>query len=116
MVTAAMKLKTLAPGKKSYDHPRQHIKKQRYYFANKVCQKVKAMVFPVGIYGCEIQTIKKAECQRIDAFGLRSWGKLLGVPWTARRSNRFILIEINPEYSLEGLMVKPKLQYFGHPM
>ena len=76
----------------------------------------KATVFPVGIYGCEIQTIKKAECQRIDAFGLRSWGKLLGVPWTARRSNRFILIEINPEYSLEGLMVKPKLQYFGHLM
>ena len=76
----------------------------------------KATVFPVGIYGCEIQTIKKAECQRIDAFGLRSWGKLLGVPWTARRSNRFILIEINPEYSLEGLMVKPELQYFGHLM
>ena len=77
---------------------------------------VKAMVFPVDIYGCESWTIKKADCQRIDAFGLWSWGRLLGVPWTARRSNQFILIEINPEYSLEGLMLKLKLQYFGHLM
>ena len=76
----------------------------------------KATVFPVGIYGCEIQTIKKAECQRIDAFGLRSWGKLLGVPWTARSSNQSILKEISPEYSSEGLMLKLKLQYFGHLM
>ena len=72
------------------------------------------MVFPVVIYRCESWTIKKAEHQRIDAFELWSWGKLLRVPWTARRSNQSILKEINPEYSLEGLMLK--LQYFGHLM
>ena len=77
---------------------------------------VKAMVFPVFIYGCEIWTIKKAECQRIDAFELWCWRRLLKVPWTARRSNQSILKEISPEYSLEGLMVKLKLQYFGHLM
>ena len=77
---------------------------------------VKAMVFPVVIYGCESWTIKKAECQRIDAFELWCWRRLLRVPWTARRSNQSILKDINPEYSLEGLMLKLKLQYFGHLM
>ena len=77
---------------------------------------VKAMVFPVVTYGCESWTIKKAECQRIDAFELWCWRRLLKVPWTARRSNQSILREINPEYSLEGLMLKLKLQYFGHLM
>ena len=77
---------------------------------------VKAMVFPVFIYGCEIWTIKKAECQRIDAFELWCWRRLLRVPWTARRSNQSILGEISSEYSLEGLMLKLKLQYFGHLM
>ena len=77
---------------------------------------VKAMVFPVVMYGCESWTIKKAECQRIDAFELWCWRRLLRVPWTARRSNQFILKEISPEYSLEGLMLKLKLQYFGHLM
>ena len=77
---------------------------------------VKAMVFPVVMYGCESWTIKKAECQRIDAFELRCWRRLLRGPWTARRSNQSILKEVNPEYSLEGLMLKLKLQYFGHLM
>ena len=77
---------------------------------------VKAMVFPVVIYGCESWTIKKAECQRIDAFELWCWRRLLRVPWTARRSNQSIQMEISPEYSLEELMLKLKLQYFGHPM
>ena len=77
---------------------------------------VKAMVFPVVMYGCESWTIKKAECRRIDAFELRCWRRLLRVPWTARRSNQSILKEISPEYSLEGLMLKLKLQYFGHRM
>ena len=72
------------------------------------------MVFPVVIYGCESWTIKKAERRRIDAFELWSWRRLLRVPWTARRSNQSILKEISPEYSLEGLMLKLKLQYFGH--
>ena len=104
--------KTLAPWKKSYDKPRQHIKKQRHYFANKVCL-VKAMVFPVVVYGCE-SWIKKAEHQRIDAFELWCWRRLLRVPWTARRSNQSILKEISPEYSLVGVMLKLKVQYFGH--
>ena len=81
----------------------------------KVCL-VKAMVFPVVMYGCESWTIKKAECQRIDAFDLWCWRRLLRVPWTARRSNQSILEEISPEYSLEGLMLKLKLQYFGNLM
>ena len=99
----------LAPWKKSYDQPRQHIKKQRHYFTTKICL-VKAMVFPVVIYGCESQTIKKTECWRIDAFELWCWRRLL------RRSNQSILKEISPEYSLEGLTLKLKLQYFGHLM
>ena len=77
---------------------------------------VKAMVFPVVMYGCESWTVKKAECQRIDAFELWCWRKLLIVPWTARRSNQSILKEISPGCSLEGLMLKLKLQYFGHLM
>ena len=74
----------------------------------------KAMAFPVVMYGCENWTIKKAECQRIDAFKLWCQRRLLRVPWTARRLNQSILKEINPEYSLEGLMMKLKLEYFGH--
>ena len=155
----------LAPWKESYDQPRQHIKKQRHYFANKglssqgygfssahiwmsefkknvfelnnflkamtnldsilksrditlptkVCL-VKAMVFPVVIYGCESWTVKKAECRRIDAFQLWCWRRLLRVPWTSRRSNQSILKEISPGYSLKGLMLKLKVQYFGHLM
>ena len=77
---------------------------------------VKAMVFPVVMYGCESWTIKKAECQRIDASELWCWRRLLKVPWTARRSSQSILSEINPGYLLEGLMLKVKLQYFGHLM
>ena len=77
---------------------------------------VKAMVFPVVMYGCESWTIKKAECQRIDAFELWCWRTLLRVPWTARRSNQSLQKEISPEYSLEGLMLKLKLQYFGYLM
>ena len=77
---------------------------------------VKAMVFPVVVYGCESWTIKKAECRRTDAFELWCWRRLLRVPWTARRSNQSILKEISPEYSLEGLMLKLKLQYLGHLM
>ena len=77
---------------------------------------VKAMVFPVVMYGCESWTVKKAECQKIDAFELWCWRRLLRVPWTARRSNQSILKEINLGYSLEGLMLKLKLQYFGHLM
>ena len=79
----------------------------------KVCL-VKAMVFPGVMYGCESRTIKKAECWRIDAFELWYWRRLLRVPWTVRRSNQSILKEISPEYPLEGLMLKLKLQYFGH--
>ena len=74
------------------------------------------MVFPIAMYGCESWTIKEAECRRTDAFELWYWKRLLRVPWTARRSNQSILKEINPEYSLEGLILKLKLQYFGHPM
>ena len=81
----------------------------------KVCL-VKAMVFPVVMYGCESWTVKKAECQRIDAFELQCWRRLLRVPWTARRSNQSILKEISSGSSLEGLMLKLKLQYFGHDM
>ena len=119
----------LAPWKKSYDQPRQHIKKQRHYFANKdpssksrditlptKIHLVKAVVFPVVMYGCESWTIKKAECRRIDAFELWCWKRLLRVPWTARRSNQCILKEISPEYSLEKLMLQLKLQYLGHLM
>ena len=88
-------------------------KTQRHDFANKGPSS-QAMVFPVVMYGCESWTIKKDERRRIDAFELCYWRRLLRVPWTARRSNQSILKEISPEYSLEGLMLKLKLQYFGH--
>ena len=114
MEIAAMKLKTLTPWKESYDQPRQHIKKQRYYFANKV-HLVKVMVFPVVMYGCESWT-KKAEGQRIYAFELWCWRRLLRVPWTSRRLNKSILKEISLGISLEGMMLTLKLQYFGHLM
>ena len=100
----------LTPRKESYDQSREHIKKQRHYFV----RLVKAMVFPAVMDGCESWTIKKAEHQRIDAFELWCWRRLLRVPWTARRSNQSILKEISPECSLEGLMLKLKFQYFGH--
>ena len=99
----------------SYDQPRQHIQKQRHYFANKDLSS-RGYVFPVVMYGCESWAIKKAEHRRIDAFELWCWRRLLRVPWTARRSNQSILKEISPECSLEGLMLKLKLQYFGHLM
>ena len=99
----------LTPWKENYDQPRQRIKKQRCYFVNKGL----SMVFPVVMYGCESWTIKKVERRRIDAFELWCWRRLLIAPWTARRSNQSILKEINPGYSLEGLMLKLKLQFFG---
>ena len=109
-------IKTLAPWKESYDKPRWCIKKQRHHFADKGPpldqRKTKAMVFPVVTYKCKSWTIKKAEHQRIDAFELWCWRRLLRVPWTAKSSNQSILEEINHEYSLEGLMLK--LQSFGH--
>ena len=113
MVTAAMKLKD-TPWKKSYDKSRQHIKKQKDISLLTKVHLVKAMVFPVVMYGCESWTIRKAECWRIDAFKLWCWRRLMRVPWTAGRTNQSILMEISPEHSLEGLMLKLKLQYFGH--
>ena len=92
----------------SNDQPRWHIKKQRHYVANKVCL-VKAMVFPVVMYGCESWTVKKAECLRSDAFELWCWRRLSRVPWTSRRSNQSILKEISLGISLEGMMLKLKL-------
>ena len=105
----------LAPWKKSYEKPRQHIKKQRHHFADKG-QYSQSYGFSIVMYGCESWTIKKAERRRIDAFELWCWRRLLRVPWTARRSNQSILKEINPEYLLERLVLKLKLQYFGHLM
>ena len=102
-----MKLKTLTPWKESYDQPREQQPREQ---STKV-HLVKAMVFPVVIYGCESWTIKKAEHWRIDAFELWCWRRLLRVPWTARRSNQCILKEISPGCSLEGLMLKLKLQF-----
>ena len=99
----------------SYDQPRQHIKKRRHYFVNKF-RLVKVMAFSVVMYGYESWTIKKAEHQRIDVFELRCWRRLLRISWTARRFNQSILKEISPRCSLEGLMLKLKLQYFGHLM
>ena len=98
-----------------YDKPRQHIKKTDISLPTKVCV-VQGTVFPVVMYGCKSWTIKKAKCQTIDAFELWCWRRLLRVPWTARRSNQSIQKEISPEYSLEGLMLKLKLQYFGNLM
>ena len=105
----------LAAWKKSYDKLRQLIKKQsRDITLLAKVHIVKGMVFPVVMYGRKSWTIKKAEHQRIDAFELWCWRRLLRVPWTARRSNQSILKEISPEYSLEGLMLKLKVQSFGH--
>ena len=112
MVTSAMKLKD-ALWKKSYDKPRQYVKKHRHYFANKICL-LKAMVFPIVMNGCESWT--STEHRRIDAFELWCYRKLLRVLWISRRSNHSVLKEISPEYSLEGQMLKLKLQYFGHLM
>ena len=105
----------LASWKKSYDQPRQHIKSRDITLPTKVCL-VKAMVFPVVRYRCESWTMKKAECWRMDVFEWWCWRRLLRVPCTARRSTQFILKEISPEYALEGLMMKLKLQLFGHLM
>jgi len=115
MVTAAITLKDACSLEEKLYQPRQHIKSRDVTLPIKV-HLVKAMVFPVFMYGCESWTRKKAECRRIDAFELWCWRRLLRVPWTARRSTKSILKEINPEYSLEGLMLKLKLQYFGHLM
>ena len=118
MVTAAMKfmkLKDACSLRKSYDQLRQHIKNKDVTLPTQIRLR-KAMVFPVIMDGCESQSIKKGECQRIDAFELWCWRRLLRVPWTARRSNQSILKAISPEYSLEGLMLNVKLQYFGHLM
>ena len=116
MVIAAMKLKRwLLLGRKAMTNLDSTLKSRDITFPTKV-RVVKAMVFPVVMYRCESWTIKKAEHQNTDAFELWCWKRLLRVPWTARRSNQLILKEINPEYSLEGLMLKLKLQYFGHLM
>ena len=100
-------------GRKALTNLDSILKSRDITLPTKVCL-VKATVFPVVMYGCENWTIRKAECQRSDAFKLWCWRRLLRVPWTARRSNQSILKEISPEYSLEGLMLKLKLQYFGH--
>jgi len=105
----------LAPWKKSYDQPRQHFKKQRHYFSNKGPSS-QSFGLSTITYGCESWSRKKAEHQRIDAFELWCWRRLLRVPWTARRSHQSILKGISPDYLLEGLMLKLKLQYFGHLM
>ena len=105
----------LAPSKKSYDKPRQHIKKQRYYFTDKGLSNLSCSFSNNHVQMLELDH-KKAESQRTDAFELWCWRRLLRIPWTTRRSNQSILREISPEYSLEGLMLKLKLQYFGHLM
>ena len=105
----------LTPWKESYDQPRQHIKKQRHHFVNKVPSS-QGYGFSSGHVWMWEWTIKKAEPRRIDAFELWSWRRLLRVPWTAGKSNQSILKEISPGCSLEGLMLKLKLQYFGHLM
>ena len=102
-------------GRKTMNNLDSILKSRDITWPTKVCL-VKAVVFPVVVYGCESWTVKKAERQRIDAFELWCWRRLLRVPWTARRSNQAILKEISPGYSLEGLMLKLKLQYFGHLM
>ena len=115
MVTAAMKLKDVSSLKESYDQARQHIKSRGITLSTKV-HLVKAMVFPLVMYGCESWTMKKGERQRIDTFELWCWRRLLRVFGTSSKSNQSILKEISPEYSLEGLTLKLKLQYFGHLM
>ena len=115
MVTAAMKLRHLLLGRKAMTNLNSILKGRDITLPTKV-HLVKGMFFPVVMYGCESWTIKEAECRRIDAFELWCWRRLLRVPWTARRSNQSILKEISPEYLLEGLMLRLKLQYFGHLM
>ena len=114
MVSAAIKRRLLL-GRKAMTNLDSILKSRDITFPTKVCL-VKAMVFSVVMYGCESWTIKKAEHQRIDAFELWCWKRLLRVPWTARRSNQSILKKISPKYSLEGLMLKLKLQYFDYLM
>ena len=108
-----MKLRRLFPGRKAMTNLDSILKSRDITLPTKV-RLVKAMVFPVVMYRCESWTVKKAECRRIDAFELWCWRRLLRVPWTARWSSQSILKEISPEYSLEGLMLKLKFQYYGH--
>ena len=115
MVIAAMKLKDLLLGRKVTTNLRSMLKIRDIILPTKV-HLVKAMVFPVVMYGYESWTVKKAECGRIVAFELWCWRRLLRVPWTARKSNQSIVKQISPRCSLEGLMLKLKLQYFGHLM
>ena len=115
MVTEFTKLRHLLLGRKAMTNVDDMLKRRDITFPTKV-HLVKAMVFPAVMYGCESWTIKKDEHQRIDAFELRCWRRYLRVPWTARRSNQSMLKGINLEYPLEGLMLKLKLQYFGHLM
>ena len=115
-VTAANEIKRrLLLGRKGMINLKSTLKSRDITLLTKVCL-VKAMVFPVVMYGCESWTLKKAECRRIDAFEQWCWKRLLRVPWTKRRSNQSILKEMSPEYSLQGLMLKQKLLYFGHLM
>ena len=113
MVTAAMKLRHWLLGKKAMKNLDSVLKSRDIPLLTKV-RIVKPMVFLVVVFGCESWTIKKVKCQRLDAFELWCWRRLLGVPWTARRSNQSILKEIHPEYSLEGLVLKLNLQNLGH--
>ena len=113
MVTVAMKLRYLLLGRKAMTNLDSILKSRDMTLSTKV-HLVKAMVFPVVMYGCESWTIKKTECRRIDAFEMWCWRRFLRVPWILRRSTQSILKEISPEYSLEGLMLKLKVQYFGH--
>ena len=108
----------LLPGRKAMTNLDSILKSRDITLPTKIliCLLVKTMAFPVVMYGCESWTVKKAECRRIDAFKLWCWRRLLRVPWNARRSNQSILKETSPKYSLEGLMLKLKLQYFGHLM
>ena len=115
MVTAAVKLRRLLLGRKVMTNPDSIFKSRGITLLTKVSL-VKAMVFPAVMYGCESWTVKKAECRRIDAFELWCWRRLWRVTWTARRSNKSILREISPGISLEGMMLKLKLQYFVHLM
>ena len=115
MVIAAMKLRRLLLGRKVMSNLDSILKSRDITLSTKF-RLVKAMVFPVVMYGCESRTVKKAKHRKIDAFELWCWRRLLRVPWTARSSNQSILKEINPGISLEGMMQKLKLQYFGHLM
>ena len=115
MVIAVMKLRHLFLGRKVTTNLDSILKSRDITWPTNI-HLVKTMVFPVVMYGCESWTVKKAECQRIGAFELWCWRRLVRVPWTARRSNQSILKEISPGCSLEGLMLKLKLQYFGHLM